>query len=296
MRKLLSILAALSFLQAATAQEDTVQKKVEYPAGYQAQTDVVYASGMDWSMKHDIYFNPAAAKPTPVLFNIHGGGWNHGTKESQSGFSAYFKMGYAVVNVEYRLTPQATAPAAVEDVRSSLLYIVQHAKSLNIDPNRIVLMGSSAGAHLALLAGLLQHDTRFDSSNKNVTRFTIAAIIDKYGITDVWDWAYGKHITSRSATNWLGPKAKDRVFASSVSPVAYVAKGSPPVFIAHGDADPTVPYEESVELNRLLDSAGVKHEFMTIPGGQHGKFSKEQNAEMNRRILAFLQSIPALKN
>src|SRR5882757_8978630 len=124
MRKLLSILAALSFLQAATAQEDTVQKKVEYPAGYQAQTDVVYASGMDWSMKHDIYFNPAAAKPTPVLFNIHGGGWNHGTKESQSGFSAYFKMGYAVVNVEYRLTPQATAPAAVEDVRSSLLYIV----------------------------------------------------------------------------------------------------------------------------------------------------------------------------
>ena len=54
------------------------------------------------------------------MINIHGGGWNHGVKESQTGFNTFFKMGFAVANIEYRMTPQATAPAAVEDTRCAL--------------------------------------------------------------------------------------------------------------------------------------------------------------------------------
>lgn len=273
------------------AQEDTAAiKKVKYPAGYVAQIDAVYSEINGWKGREDIYYNPTASKPTPIIFNIHGGGWKNGVKETQGGFTTFFKMGYAVANIEYRLTGQATAPAAIEDVRAAILYVVQHAKEYNINPHQIVVMGGSAGGHLALMAGLLQNNNVFDGAYKNVKNYTIAAIIDKYGITNVWDWAYGKLKTSRSATDWLGSKAKDSVFAKSVSPIYYIKKTSPPTLIIHGDADPTVPYEQSVDLKKKFDEVGAKSEFITVPGGLHGKFTKEQNDELFKKMEAFLRS------
>ena len=274
------------------AQEDTVVvKKVKFPEGYIAKIDEVYTEVNGWKGREDIYYNLTVAKPTPVIFNIHGGGWNKGVKETQGGFTNFFKMGFAVVNIEYRLSQQATAPAAVEDVRAAMLYVVQNAKELNINPGKIVLIGGSAGGHLALMAGLLQHDNRFDGDYKKVKKFTIAAIINKSGITDVWDWAYGKHKTSKSATQWLGDKAKDSLFAMTVSPIVYVNKKSPPVFIVHGDADPIVPYEQGVDLKKKLDEVGVKNEMITVAGGGHGKFSKEKNGEITKAIEKFLREL-----
>ena len=196
-----------------------------------------------------------------------------------------------MANIEYRLTGQAKAPAAVEDARCALLYLVKNAKELNIDVNRIVVMGGSAGGHLALMAGLLGNDHRFDTNCPGVENVKVAAIINKYGIADVWDWGYGPVITSKSATAWLGDKAKDKDFAMSVSPINYITKNSPPVFIVHGDADPTVPYQQSVDLHKKLVQAGVKTEFITVKGGKHGKFEKEQNSELNKSIVAFLKEL-----
>ncbi|MEI9955601.1 MAG: alpha/beta hydrolase [Ferruginibacter sp.] len=144
MEKAITILLCILSIHAFAQDADTTIKPVEYPAGFEAQLNVVYTSGKDWQQKMDIYISPKAAKPTPVVINIHGGGWNHGTKESQSGFSTFFKMGYAVANVEYRLTGQATAPAAVEDTRCALIYLIKNAKALNIDINKIVIMGGSS--------------------------------------------------------------------------------------------------------------------------------------------------------
>lgn len=275
------------------AQEESADsvKKVQLPPGFTAQIDVVYTKGNNWEQKLDLYLPPKQGKPTPVVINIHGGGWNHGTKESQTGFNTFFKMGYAVANIEYRLTGAATAPAAIEDARCALIYVIRNAKELNIDVNRIVVMGGSAGGHLALMAGLLGNDHRFDTNCKDVDNVKVAAIIDKYGITDLWDWAYGPRITSKSATRWLGDKAKDGDFIKAVSPIYYVNKNSPPVFIAHGDADPTVPYEQSVALHKKLQEAGVRTEFITIEGGKHGGFPKDKSTELNKSITAFLQSL-----
>ncbi|RZK70432.1 MAG: alpha/beta hydrolase, partial [Pedobacter sp.] len=199
--------------------------------------------------------------------------------------------GYAVANVEYRLVDVAPAPAAIEDVRCALIYIISHAKELNVDVNKIVIMGSSAGGHLALMGALLANNPIFDTNCKTNQQIKVAAIIDKYGIADVWDWGYGKDLTSKSATRWLGTKAKDENFAKSVSPMSYVAKTSPPTFIVHGDADPTVPYQQSVKLYKAFQDAGVKSEFMTIEGGKHGGFPKEQNSELNKRIMEFLKGL-----
>jgi acetyl esterase/lipase len=148
----------------AQANSDTTYKPVEYPDGYTAQLDVVYTKVSGWEGKVDLYLPPKTGKPSAVVINIHGGGWNKGVKESQTGFSTFFKAGFAVANIEYRLTGQATAPAAVEDSRCALIYLIRNAKALNIDANKIVIMGGSAGGHLALMAGLLGNDHRFDTN------------------------------------------------------------------------------------------------------------------------------------
>ncbi|NDE78293.1 MAG: alpha/beta hydrolase [Chitinophagaceae bacterium] len=292
MKKVFLILFFFTSLRLfAQSSSDTTYKPVEYPAGYTAQLNVVYTKVNDWEGKVDLYLPPASKKGSPVIINIHGGGWKNGVKESQGGFSTFFKAGFAVANLEYRLTGQATAPAAIEDVRCALIYLIKNAEALHIDKNRIIIMGGSAGGHLALMGGLLGNDHRFDTNCPGVEDIKVAAIIDKYGITDVWDWAYGKNITSKSATSWLGDKAKDEKFAASVSPMTYVNKNSPPVLIVHGDADPTVPYQHSVDLHKKLLSVGVKTEFITVPGGLHGKFDKEKNAEINNAIVDFVKKL-----
>ncbi len=269
---------------------DTVYKPVVYPKGYEAQIDLVYTKLSDWEGKLDLYFAKNPNKPTPLIINIHGGGWNHGVKEGQGGFNTYFKAGFAVANIEYRLTGQAKAPAAIEDTRCALIYLVNNAKRFNIDPTQIIFLGGSAGGHLALMGGLLGTNPIFDANCKWNQPFKVVAIIDKYGINDVGDWAYGPNITSKSATNWLGDKAKDKEFIKAVSPINYLTKDSPPIFIVHGNADPTVSYQQSVALHKKLNELGVKNEFVTIDGGVHGKFSKEQNDQINKSILQFLEA------
>jgi acetyl esterase/lipase len=297
MQRLKIIVCIQAMLSCCTmfAQTDTVYKPVELLPGFSSQLNVVYTQVNGWDGKMDIYLPPQEKGPAPVVINIHGGGWNKGVKESQTGFNTFFKAGFAVANIEYRLSQQATAPAAVEDARCALIYLIKNAKQLNIDVNRIVVMGGSAGGHLALMAGLLANDHRFDNNCTGIENIKVAAIIDKYGITDVWDWAYGPNLTSRSATQWLGSKSKDEAFVKSVSPIYYVNKNSPPIFIVHGDADPTVPYQESVALQQKLEAAGVVHKFVTIPGGLHGKFTKEQNSELNKQIIAFLKGIKVIQ-
>lgn len=298
MKKQLFLLAfALLFTLLGKAQiKDTIVKKpVAIPKNYIAQLDVIYTKVKEWDGKADLYLAPNESKPTPVLINIHGGGWKSGSKDTQGGFSPFFKAGFAVANIEYRMSGQAKAPAAIEDTRCMLVYLIQNAKKLNIDPNKIIIMGGSAGGHLALMGGLLANDHRFDTNCLGVENIRVAAIIDKYGIMDVWDWTYGPEHKSSSPAFWLGDNAKNEAFIKSVSPISYVTKNSPPIFIVHGDADPTVPYQQSVDLYKKLQELGVKSEFMTVPGGLHGKFDKDKNTEINEAILKFIANLEPFK-
>jgi len=289
------VLLLFSLTMSAQVSDSVVKKPVVIPKDYIAQLDVVYTKVKEWEGRVDIYFAPKASKPTPVIINIHGGGWRSGVKETQGGFNPFFNAGFAVANMEYRMSGQAKAPAAVEDTRCMLIYLIQNAKTLNIDPNKIIIMGGSAGGHLALMGGLLGNDHRFDTNCPGVDNIKVAAIIDKYGIMDVWDWTYGSEHKSTSPAFWLGDKANDAAFIKSVSPISYVTKNSPPIFIVHGDADPTVPYQQSVDLYKKLQELGVKSEFITVPGGLHGKFSKDKNTEINQAMLQFIASLAPFK-
>lgn len=157
---------------------------VSFPNGYQSQIDVVYTQINGWNGRMDLY--TTWSQNTHAHCHQHPwGGWNHGEKESQSGFGSWFKNGYAVANVEYRLVDVAPAPAAIEDVRCALTYVYKNAKTLNIDTNKIVVMGGSSGGHLALMTGLLGNDKRFDSNCYFYGNIKVAAIINKYGVTDL---------------------------------------------------------------------------------------------------------------
>lgn len=266
--------------------QDANYKLVQFPEGYTSQIDVVYTTVGTWNGRMDLYTNPKSDAPTPVVINIHGGGWNHGVKESQTGYGSFFKNGYAVANVEYRLVDVAKAPGAIEDVRCALIYLYTHAKALNIDTNKIVVMGGSSGGHLALMAGLLANDKRFDTNCDYGEEIKVAAIIDKYGVTDLEPLSAWK-----SAKNWLGDQYNNPKFVKSVSPLNYVTKNSPPVYIVHGNSDPIVPYAQSVVLYEKLKSFGVKTKMLTIEGGVHGKFSKEENSLLSKDMWEFLDEL-----
>jgi len=270
--------------------QDTTYLPVEYPKNYNAEINTIYTKIGVWEGRMDIYYPNQKSTKVPVVINIHGGAWTHGVKESQRGFNTFFKQGYAVANVEYRMAATAKAPAAIEDIRCALIYLIKNAEKYQIDKNKIVLMGGSAGGHLALMAGLLAENHLFDQNCQGGDNIKVAAIIDKYGITDVADFAMGTK-QNKSGLLWLGDKANDEKFIASISPINYVKSNNPPVFIVHGNADPTVPYQQSVKLYEKLVASGVKCKFITVEGGLHGKFTKEKNSELNQAIMDFLKEI-----
>ena len=109
----------------------------------------------------DVYRRLGAGQ-VPTLVYIHGGGWYRGSKEkSFLQLIPYFEMGWTVVNIEYRRAPVSPAPAAVEDCRCALRWVIQHAEEYNVDTNKLVLSGHSAGGHLSLITGMLPRHARW---------------------------------------------------------------------------------------------------------------------------------------
>jgi acetyl esterase/lipase len=224
------------------------------------------------------------------LVYFHGGGWEHGSKEMiVPTVLPYLEMGFAVANVEYRLTSTAPAPAAVEDARCAVRFLVQHAEQYHLDTARIVLAGGSAGGHLALMAGMLRASDGLDGSCAAQPEPHIAAIIDDFGIADVPELIAGAK-RQHWADEWIGARPDRDAFARRLSPLTYVRAGVPPIISVHGDSDKSVPYSQSVRLHQALERVGVPHELITIPGGGHANhgFSDAEMIRIQRTVEAFL--------
>jgi acetyl esterase/lipase len=266
---------------------------------YFAPTDPIHDPNYDpKSQRLDVYQNAAAtpAAKAPVLVYIHGGAWNHGEKPtSWHGFRPWIAAGFSVVNVEYRLVDAAPAPAAVQDVRCVLSWIKQNAAKFNFDASRVVTYGTSAGGHLALLAAILPANNDIDLPQCRAQPH-ISAVLDFYGPYHLEPTQPGA-FTSPSTARWIlgtkpgpGPQPSLEAKEHAMSPSTYVRAGIPPVFIAQGDADPTVPYAASVTLQKDLEKLGVKNMFDTVPGGGHGKWPPDQQQRVELDSLKFLQA------
>jgi acetyl esterase/lipase len=254
---------------------------------YSVKPDIVYLTANNYQNKLDVY-QASGEQPHPTLIYIHGGGWVEGRKEEDVLEAIPFlEKGWSVVNVEYRLAGVSLAPAAVEDCRCALRWVIEHAKDYKFDANRIVLMGHSAGGHLSLITGMLPLSAGLDRECAGDKELRVAAIIDWFGITDVNDLLEGPNMQDY-AVMWLGSLTDREQVAKRVSPLTYVRPALPPTIMIHGDADDTVPYTHSVRLHAALDKAGVPNELLTIPGGKHGEFNHSQLETSYAHIWAFL--------
>jgi acetyl esterase/lipase len=279
--------------QGAGSQFDQV---VRLSHAYQAELNVTYRTISNWDAKLDILRPRNASRPTPTLLFFHGGGWTRGSKEQGlMGALPYMEMGYAVVNVAYRLSSVALAPAAVEDARCALRWVYSNAKQYNFDTTRIVLSGASAGGNLALLGAMLPADAGFDLGcpgdrglgPPNMEPLKVAAVINWYGVVDVREVMAGPNRRA-FAEMWLGMQPDRERIATQVSPLTYVRPGMPPVLTIHGDADGTVPYTQAVRLHEALEKAGVPNQLITVPKGDHGNFALDDTLRIYAAIRGFL--------
>jgi acetyl esterase/lipase len=256
---------------------------------YRVVPDVTYLTASNYESKLDIYARRDVTTPQPTLVYFHGGFWAAGTKEgSLMSLIPWMEMGWNVVNVEYRLARVAPAPAAVEDCLCALRFLAAQAKTYNIDVNRMVTMGESAGGHLALTSAMIPESAGLDRQCASTTPVpAVAAAINWFGVTDVNDVIDGPN-RANAAMTWLGSLPNRIEVATRVSPLTYVRKGLPPILSIHGDADRVVPYQHGVRLHEALNKIGVVNQLITIPGGGHGNFTPEQRTMIYTTIRQFL--------
>ena len=257
-------------------------------AAYRVSNDVVYHRATNYDLKLDVYVPAGAKGPLPAAMYFHGGGWTARSKEYMVlNTLPYLEMGWAVVNVGYRLASVANAPAAVEDGRCALRWVIRNAGQYMIDPSKIVVTGHSAGGHLSLTTGMLPVSAGMDRQCPGNEELKVAAVVNWLGITDVLDLLEGPN-QKTYAVQWLGSQPNREEIARQVSPINHVRPGLPPILTVHGDADPTVPYSQAVRLHQALDRAGVPNKLLTVPGGGHWRFTPDQDAKLFAQIREFL--------
>jgi len=300
----LRAVAAAGLLVAAApvlAQDDAALRtavRLGHEMAVESNITYLRASGQD--LKLDLY-RPwrASSERLPVVLNFHGGGWVAGKREDRAlTVLPYLQMGFAVVNVQYRLGNVALAPAAVEDTLCALQWVGLNAERYRFDLDKVVTTGDSAGGHLALATAMIPadsplthqcafHEGTWSGPYKNAAP-KVAAVVNWYGITDLADMLQGPN-TRSYAVAWFGSLPERNGLAKELSPLSHVRAGGPAVFTIHGDADKLVPYAHGVRLKAALDKAGVTNVLYTVKDGGHGGFSADQQVAIFTEIQAFLR-------
>jgi acetyl esterase/lipase len=222
--------------------------------------DVIYSTADGQELRMDLYY-PAYGESWPVLIFVHGGGWTEGDKAPLPVVPTF--AGYLVASINYRMYPAYRFPAMIEDVKCAIRYLRAHAVAYNLDPDRIALIGHSAGGHLAALAGLAQEGAGWDVGEHLDHPSQVQAVVAMSGPTDL----------TRQFPDWV-MELKTDVFGEAqwaiASPVNYAHAKAPPFLIIHGDADAEVPVAQAHQLYDALLEAGAPVEKLILHNGGHG--------------------------
>lgn len=280
----------------STHAQQTLSRELEWAAEmaglnstYRITPNVTYLTASNTELKLDVYEPLGATRPAPTVVYTHGGGWGAGSKEGSSlTFLPYLQMRWSVVNVEYRFASTASAPAAVEDTLCALRWVFRNAKQYNFDTTRVITSGESSGGHLALMNGMTPPSAGLDRQCPGPEAPKVAAIVNWYGPSDVANLLDGPNMRPW-AVAWLGSQLNREEVARRVSPITYVRPGLPPILTIHGDADPVVPYAQSVRLHEALTKAGVPNQLFTVRGGRHDAPKGFTPAEMRAAFATIVQ-------
>jgi acetyl esterase/lipase len=292
-RWFIAVLIATFFVTGALAQHSPLEWAAAASDQYLVYPDQSYGFSSGTSLKLDVW-QAQTKDSVPTVIYYHGGGWFFGDRTGALPYlMPWLARGWNVVNVEYRMSGTAPAPAAVEDARCALRWVYRNANQFHLDTGRIIVTGHSAGGHLALMAGMLNDADGLDNNcpadaASGDAPLKVAAIVDWYGPTDVSDLIAGPDRRTYTVA-WLGSLPDRSDVAKRASPLTYVRAGLPPIMMIHGDSDPVVPYSQSQRLHAELDRVNVPNELYTVPHGGHGRFGADADVEAYRHVWEFLE-------
>ena len=268
---------ALAGLAPACAQDAPIQK------------DIAYGKAGGEALKLDLARPAKGEGPFPLVVCLHGGAWQIGSRADQHArLRLLARHGYVAASVGYRLAPKHPYPAQIDDARAALRFLREHAREYHIDPNRVAVVGDSAGGHLALLLGLA------DGAPGKVQ-----AVVNYFGPADLRTWSatpqgeailkavvHGKDSTA-ILKDLLGTADRKAAVMAQASPITHVDAKDPPVLTFQGTADPLVQAEQAKALHKALKKAGVVERLVLLEGAGHG-WGGKQKERTDREMLEFL--------
>jgi acetyl esterase/lipase len=264
-------LAAPTFTPTATPYPSVITTPI---APGLIQRNVTYCENII-PLKMDIFFPTNANGPSPALIYIHGGAWIIGDKTK--GFQleelpVLSEKGYFIASVEYRLAPEYPFPAMIEDIKCSVRFLRAHAQELNINPDKIGVIGVSAGGHLAALLGLADETAGWDTGQYLEQSSRVQAVVDMFGPTDFTDPAYEEKLKKRGYLLFSNV-SPDQSMLAAASPITYVTAGKPPFLIIQGDKDEVVLPSQSQALYDRLTAVGVPSFLQIVNNAGHNLVS-----------------------
>lgn len=251
-----------------------------------------YVSPGDAHRCGDLYLPKSAGKNGPAIIFIHGGSWKEGSRDYETENARYMaKHGYVAFNIEYRLVGQGGEfPHDVADVKDAMAFLEENAEKYGIDPNRLVLFGSSSGGHLAMLAAYSPNEHLLQAENHPKSRARAAAAVSLFGLSDLGSEYMHANIKTH-VINYLSgktPEDSPSLYAKA-SPISYARTAVPTIF-AHGTDDHNVLLTQSTMMAAALKANGLRFEIVPVEGASHW-FGPVTRELVLTRVIAFLNEV-----
>ncbi len=284
------------------ALRDLAEVDLSEPLPIRWERRVQFARAGGRSLRMDIARPDVAdvvGEPRPVLVQIHGGGWILGFKDRQGQLlmRQMASRGWVCCNVDYRLSPMATFPDHLVDVKRAIAWIRDNAEELGVDPEFIAVTGGSAGGHLTALTALTANQERFQPGFEAADT-SVTAAVPFYGVYDFTNrndvWLPGTETQMLAPLVMKSDRVDDPEGWRDASPIDQVNADAPPFFVIHGDKDVLAPVEDARTFVESLRSVSKQPVFyVELKGAQHAfeTFTSVRANAVVDAAVRFLQAV-----
>jgi acetyl esterase/lipase len=267
MRYAMGLVMGSMALLPGTAPAQETKREVRVERG------LVFGKGGATDLKLDLARPRDGDGPFPVVVCIHGGGWVGGDRGQMSQtIEVLARQGYMAVSPDYRLAPRDHFPAPIEDCKAAVRWLRANAKKYKINPERIGVVGFSAGGHLACLLGVTDKTDGLEGKGGNAEQSSrVQAVVSFFGPTDLASGEWGRVAEVQNLIPLLGAtRAQKPDVYRKASPITYANKKAAPFLFFHGTEDKVVHPDQSRRLARKLRDAGVSAKVVEVEGEGHG--------------------------
>ena len=219
------------------------------------RTDVVYGRVEGSALLANLAY-PDGPGPRPAILSVHGGRWRAGNRTDASSIkvSQWAEFGFFAMSIDYRLVGGSPAPAPYLDLRCAIRWLHAHAGDYGVDPERIYLIGQSAGGQMVSLAGTLGDGAYPKVGGWEGARSDVRAVVSVAAAYELTTLSWGNLWTPT-----LGDVDEAR---RTASPMNHVSATTKPTLVIHSDDDKSVPIQQAVDFVGKLRAAGVVHRFV----------------------------------